>query len=165
MNRKNGAGFTLIELVIVLAILAALAAIAVPRLANLTDRVGLVDVQRQARALKTRDQINIASCGSNGLECINIEATGYGENGVCRTAAREFFLDKGNNDWRNRYGIVTMASSRETESERQEKLNEIINDDSEDVTEEAALYTVTRWLDSENTTSYPPEVPCIIYKK
>ena len=156
-------GFTLIELVVVIAVLAVLGSIAVPRLTDLTDQVGLVDVQRQARAIQTRDRINVISCGSNGLDCTNLTETGFGGVGACKRNADAFFLNKDNSDWEERYGIETMGSHNVTDEERQNQLAKLIEDG--DVTEEAALFTLKRFTDSKNETGWNSVLPCVIYKK
>jgi prepilin-type N-terminal cleavage/methylation domain-containing protein len=52
-KRKNQKGFTLIELIVVIAILGILAAIAIPRLAGFTDRANSSAVVAEARTILT----------------------------------------------------------------------------------------------------------------
>ena len=52
-KRKNQKGFTLIELIVVIAILGILAAIAIPRLAGFTDRANSSAVVAEAKTILT----------------------------------------------------------------------------------------------------------------
>lgn len=63
---KNQAGFTLIELVIVIVLLGVLSAIAVPRFVNLEDDAQRVSLSSTAAAITSAMNINYAECAVNG---------------------------------------------------------------------------------------------------
>ncbi|WP_207220496.1 type II secretion system protein [Spiribacter vilamensis] len=158
-------GFTLIELVVVLIILGVLAGVAVPRFSDLTDRVGLAEVQTQARAIQTYNRINVLKCQSNGLRCTNLTETGTDNGGACKRNADDFFLSEDLSGWEEKYGIETIESTNKTEEERRKRMEELINNDNKNVTSEAALFTLTRYADRENPNEFPRELPCAIYKR
>jgi prepilin-type N-terminal cleavage/methylation domain-containing protein len=163
--QRSQPGFTLIELVIVLVVIATLAAIAVPELSGLSRRVATVDVQTQAKALRTRDISNIAACQSGGSNCIDMGDTG---DAACRQAIEEFlpafYQDQVQS---GRYSVRNISSEYATNAERQERYQELVDNGS--VTEQSAIFTVTRFLgDSEPPSdgwldTYNPEQPCILY--
>lgn len=62
MSRKEQAGFTLIELVVVIVILGILAATALPRFINLQDDAGSAGAQGVAGGLTSASSINYAGC-------------------------------------------------------------------------------------------------------
>jgi MSHA pilin protein MshA len=74
---KNQAGFTLIELVIVIVLLGVLSAIAVPRFVNLEDDAQRVTLSSTAASLTSAMNINYAGCAVNnhavGGDCVQVD--------------------------------------------------------------------------------------------
>lgn len=72
MNENGQAGFTLIELVVVIVILGILAATALPKFIDLSDNAHLAALQGTAGGLQSADAINYAGCSAMG----NVVTTG-----------------------------------------------------------------------------------------
>ena len=77
MSKQKSAGFTLIELVIVIVILGVLAAVAAPRFIDLSEDAERSSVQAQASALESASAINFAAAVASedfaDSEAINID--------------------------------------------------------------------------------------------
>ena len=159
--RGKKAGFTLVELVIVVAVIATLAAIAVPELTRLFVQANVVDVQSQAKALRTLDIANRTRCQDGGSRCVDIQTSG---NKACEEGVEQFLPDFYEDQVENgRYSLINISSKYATAEQRQTQLENKIA--AGDVSEAAAIFTVTRFLRSESTLQdqYNPEQPCILY--
>ena len=66
MTKSKSAGFTLIELVIVIVILGVLAAVAAPRFIDLSQDAERSSLQAQASAIESASAINFASAAADG---------------------------------------------------------------------------------------------------
>ena len=66
MTNSKSAGFTLIELVIVIVILGVLAAVAAPRFIDLSQDAERSSLQAQASALESSSAINFAAAAASG---------------------------------------------------------------------------------------------------
>ncbi len=69
-RRTRQAGFTMIELVIVIIILGVLAAVAVPRFLDLGDDAEEAARSAQAASLRTANTLNVAACRTDNTACI-----------------------------------------------------------------------------------------------
>jgi len=159
------AGFTLIELVIVLAVIATLAAIAVPELTRLSVQANAVDVQSQAKALRTRDIANRAQCQGGRANCVDIDKTGES---ACVEGVQQFLPDFYTDQVENgRYSLTNIdsdiVSASDREADRQTQI------DNGNISEQSAIFTVTRFLgeseppDGDWLDTWNPEQPCILY--
>mgnify|MGYP006265967255 CR=1 FL=1 len=163
--QRSQPGFTLIELVIVLAVIATLAAIAVPELTRITVQADAVDVQTQAKTLRTRNLANEIACQSGSASCIRITDSGPD---ACKEAIKRFLPEFAGSEFEDGDYKVTNIDSNEPRSDWQAELDDQI--ESGAVSEPAAIYSITRdkqglidkngedWLETWNV-----EQPCILY--
>lgn len=168
MRKKSieNAGFTLIEMVVVLVILGVLAVIAVPQLNNMLRDTRKAEVQLQARTLQTRNEINAIGCSTNAVECTRITSSGPT---ACREGMKVFLPGFWNNEFeQGDYEIKNISSEFGNRNAREEELQRMINDG--EVSEASAIFTVTRDYDAllEEKgegwfTRYNVEQPCVLY--
>ena len=160
-------GFTLVELVVVIAVLAALAMIALPELGRILRDVSKVDVQTQARALQTRNEINAIGCSSNAVSCISISSSG---DKACEKGLETFLTkDFWENEFKNGdYEVTNIDSDVVDKDDREQKRLDMIENGL--ITEASAIFTVTRDYDAlleKNGSSWfnnwNIEQPCILY--
>ncbi|MBF0425029.1 MAG: prepilin-type N-terminal cleavage/methylation domain-containing protein [Magnetococcales bacterium] len=69
---QRAAGFTMIELIIVVVILGILAAVAVPRFANLSGSARDAAVWGVAGAISSANVANVAACGAGYASCVSV---------------------------------------------------------------------------------------------
>jgi type IV pilus assembly protein PilA len=102
-KRKNQKGFTLIELIVVIAILGILAAIAIPRLAGFTDRANSSAVVAEAKTILTaystlvaeNPNVVLADVSKAELEELTGELDGTIDNQVNNKGKISFTYTKG----------------------------------------------------------------------
>ena len=70
-NKKKKKGFTLIELIVVIAILGILAAIAIPRLSGFTDRADKSVLETDVRTIESAAKVALASGDIETLDDVN----------------------------------------------------------------------------------------------
>lgn len=79
MNKQ--AGFTLIELIVVIVILGILGAVALPRFVDLSDEAGQAAVDGVAGSLAAGSALNYSACRAGDTTCVSgAGATGIGMN-------------------------------------------------------------------------------------
>jgi len=78
-SRQNQAGFTLIEILIVIAIISLLSAIAIPWYANYSDKARQASVLHDLRVCLTKTAIDING-GNTPADCIISEVQDYNDN-------------------------------------------------------------------------------------
>ncbi len=83
LNKKRKKGFTLIELIVVIAILGILAAIAIPRFANVTASANTAAEEANIRTIESAAQLYLAAQASPST--VNVTA-----NNNTKTAASNF---------------------------------------------------------------------------
>ncbi|AUM00645.1 type II secretion system protein [Zoogloeaceae bacteirum Par-f-2] len=84
---SRSAGFTLVELVLVIVILGILAALAVPRMVDLSADAGYAATRNQAAQLVARDTLNVSACAVGHSACVDITTSGEL---ACRQALTTF---------------------------------------------------------------------------
>ena len=139
--RAPAAGFTLVELVIVIAVLGALAAVAFPRLIDLRPEARQAAINEQAANLIAQDTLNVAACRVNADDCIEFSTTGFDNPGVCQDALASFLPEAG-----NAFEATTFASNTP-------------RDEWADLPDEGeALFWATRTVEVD----FPQTVPCVL---
>ena len=93
---SRGAGFTLIELVLVIALLGALAAVALPRYIDLREEAEQAAVDAQAQALISNDTINVAACRAGSPGCVDVLPRGED---ACEEAMETFLPELDLDRW------------------------------------------------------------------
>ena len=81
LRLRAAAGFTLLELVLVLILLGTLAAIALPALGGLGSTAGVVSARDQARTIRTANAANVANCrlSPGGDSCVTLDFSSCSE--------------------------------------------------------------------------------------
>ena len=74
---KNQKGFTLVELMVVIAIIGVLAAIAVPKLSNSTDSAKKAKILADLRTIDSANAVNYADHGSYAATVADLKTNGY----------------------------------------------------------------------------------------
>ena len=137
----SSAGFTVVELVIVIALLGALSAIALPRYIDVRADARQAAIEEQAANRFAQNTLNVAACRVGADDCIEFETTGFNSPGVCQDAVASFLPEAG-----DAFEATTFASSEP-------------RDEWADLPDEGeALFWATRTVDVE----YPQTVPCVL---
>jgi prepilin-type N-terminal cleavage/methylation domain-containing protein len=136
--RSEVAGFTLIELVIVLALLGIVSTLVVVRFVDLSQAARQARVEAQAQALISNDTLNNMACKADSSDCIAFGQTGFS---TCQIALATF-LPEVAEDFE-----ATTYSSSTPESQWRDLPGS-----------EEALFWVTRTLE----VPYPQKVPCVL---
>ena len=105
---KKQSGFTLIELMIVVAIVAILAAIAMPAYQGYTARAKFSDVINAAGSVKT--QVEMCYNENNGLDACDNGGSGYG----WKIAAKEDYANTNTTEIEVANGVITGKASGAT---------------------------------------------------
>lgn len=140
-TRPGAAGFTLIELVVVLALLAVVSALAVARFVDLSPQARDARVEAQAQALISNDTLNHMACKAGSSDCVAFGQTGFS---TCQIALATF-LPEVTGDFE-----ATTYSSSTPESQWRDLPGP-----------QEALFWVTRTVE----VPFPQKVPCVLAYK